>query len=269
MKDVYRSCHTKPLKSVLTNNAEKVKKSVTHSSVGDHVDFFDITCTLRKNIVEWLNAREDMRLRMLKEHTDYEIQVTPSETQTGGYTVAVMCQMCDEKKHLSTDKKGCIKLSNWYRHVKTCINKKRTTPNNKLAHYFPQKSKMSMPPLKNSPLTSVPGDISKMTSNEITTGIADEVLTVAKDEASIPAITFEISSDNSGVPDPTSVITSSQPDKPTASSTLAIADEMLTIANTSVLEDGSSSVLSSANTADEVKHEENQVFWVAPPITKQ
>ena len=94
-------------------------------------------------------------------------------------------------------------------------------------------------------------------------GVADEMLTVVTDEA---ALTVEVSTESSGVPDHTSC----QPDKTTAS-TSAIADERHIIASTSVLRDGSSCDLPSVTTADECEtehkgKESNQVFHVAPPI---
>ena len=82
----------KPLKSILSSNTEKVKKNPINTSVECRVDYYKITCTLRKNIAEWISSpKTDIRLRKLKENKDYEIQVKLSES--GGYTAAIMCQM--------------------------------------------------------------------------------------------------------------------------------------------------------------------------------
>jgi len=120
------------LNSILTN------KNDLNTSAGNHVDVFEITCTLRKKIFKWQNSHTDTSLRMLKENTDYNIEVKPRRTQVGGCTAAVMCQICNERKHLGIDNKGCIKLSNWYRHVEKCINQNRKngTPTTQIDRFF-------------------------------------------------------------------------------------------------------------------------------------
>ena len=63
---------------------------------------------------------------MLEEKRDYEIKVEPSETQGGGYRAAIIsCQMCSKTVRLGADKRGWVKLSNWYRHVGECIDRKK------------------------------------------------------------------------------------------------------------------------------------------------
>jgi len=132
---------------------------------------------------------------MLKENTDYNIEVKPSETQVGGCTAAVMCQICNERKHLGIDNKGCIKLSNWYCHVEKCINqnRKKGTPTTQIDHFFSScKTKTSATQLEHSfcASTVTHDDISVMTptlEDETTTsasGMADEVPAVKTDEAS-------------------------------------------------------------------------------------
>ena len=155
--------------------------------------------------------------------------------------------------------------------MKTCINRKKEITANPLDQYF-SKSKSSAPQLKHSQSAStavVPDDTSVIIPAETTTStssVADEMLTVVTDKA---ALTVEVSTESSGVPDHTSC----QPDN-TTTSTSAIADERHIIARSSVLGDGSSCDLPSVTTGgeceaeDEVK-ESNQVFRVAPPIMEK
>ena len=91
---------------------------------------------LRKKIVEWQNSRTNIRLRMLQEKRDYEIKVEPSETQGGGYRAAILCQMCSKTVRLGVDKRGWVKLYNWYRHTGECIDRKKSIPTTKINHYF-------------------------------------------------------------------------------------------------------------------------------------
>ena len=51
-----------------------------------------------------------------------ELNVELSETQGGGYRAAILCQMCSKTVCLGVDKRGWVKLSNWYRHVGECID---------------------------------------------------------------------------------------------------------------------------------------------------
>ena len=62
---------------------------------------------------------------MLQEKRDYEIQMEPSDTQGGGYRAAISCQMSSKTVRLGVDKRGWVKLSNWYRHVGECIDRKK------------------------------------------------------------------------------------------------------------------------------------------------
>jgi len=94
--------------------------------------------------------------------------------------------------------------------------------------------------------------------------MADEVQTVPAvkiDEASTSLLAVQISRD---IPDLQSVPTESQPEKVTSSGS-TLADEL--VASISALDAGSTSEPSS--TPDEIHAEENnQVFWLAPPIVK-
>ena len=247
VKDVHRSVHTKPLSTVLTSKPGKVKKSAINSTA-ENVDFFDITGTLRKKIVEWQNSRTDIRLRSLKEKTDYKIEVKSSEKEDGGYVAAIFCEICGEKKLLGVDSRGCIKLSNWYRHIGKCIDRKTSTPTPKIDCYLSSCSTKSSTAKSSTASIVIPEDTSALTPT-----LENETIVVTdKESTSIPL--------TRGTPDKVSTLIESEPEKAPAGSS-ATANELLAAVSNSVL-DSSTSILSASTSG------EAQVFWQAPPIVE-
>ena len=119
---------TKPTKSrVLKTKARKpicVSDGLESESI--EANLADATCKLRKQIVKWQDAQNDICLRQLKEHREYKIELKQSTNQTDTITVTIKCTMCDKNIHLGIDEKNGIKLSNWIRHVKQCVQQKKS-----------------------------------------------------------------------------------------------------------------------------------------------
>ena len=106
---------TKPTKSrVLKTKARKSTICVSDGLESESIEanLADATCKLRKQIVKWQDAQNDICLRQLKEHREYKIEFKQSTNQTDTITVTIKCTMCDKNIHLGIDKKK------WYQTIK-------------------------------------------------------------------------------------------------------------------------------------------------------
>ena len=102
------------------------RKSICVSDgLDSEADLADATSKVRKKIVKWQNSQNDVHLRQLKEHKEYKIELKHSLSEADVITETIKCTMCDANIHLGADQKNGIKLSNWIRHVKICVNQKR------------------------------------------------------------------------------------------------------------------------------------------------
>ena len=75
-------------------------------------------------------------LRQLQEHDQFEIHVCQSTKSGIPFMASIICTMCDKHVHISTGEKSDIMISNWTRHVKTCITKRKPTKQFSIASYF-------------------------------------------------------------------------------------------------------------------------------------
>jgi len=102
--------------------SKPTKKTIAYNVEG--LDLADIYSNIHIQIVKWLQLRTETKLRQLVEHEHYEVVVQRSSGQRG-FFAAVTCKLCDTDKKITLQvDKNTIKLSNWYKHVKACINKK-------------------------------------------------------------------------------------------------------------------------------------------------
>ena len=116
---------TKAVKSHASKTT-KVRKPICVSDGLDSEAYLaDATSKVRKQIVKWQNVQNNVHLRQLKEHREYEIELKQSTSQADTITGTIICTMCDANIHLGVDQKNNIKLLNWIRHVKICIQQKR------------------------------------------------------------------------------------------------------------------------------------------------
>jgi len=150
--------------------------------------------------------------------------------------------MCNKRQVLGADADGEIKASNWYRHVGACIKKRESgPPPTPLTHFFSQKSNFLAPQLKHAPPASTSAVDEQDSPASMTT--PNDTLLVTGDIQSASVLaddpTFSASAENDAF----------------------VTDETF----------GDTSVLPSAVINDEAAHKanDNQVFRVAPPITKQ
>ena len=136
--------------------APAVKRSSSNSSSNSNTEIVDAaedldltgaTSKLRHQIVNWQRTQNNIQLRQLKEHKDYEVVIESSSKQGVSCSAVMMCKMCDTRIHLNVDQSNIFKLSNWIRHVKLCVQGKRTKSkqNNQIAltNYFSPSSSSS------------------------------------------------------------------------------------------------------------------------------
>ena len=138
----------KSVKNVLSHtnkqvksHASKVIKARKPICVSDGLDseanLADATYKVRKQIVKWQNAQNNVHLRQLKEHKEYKVELKQSTSEIDAITGTIKCTMCDTNIHLGVDQKNNVKLSNWIRHVKICIKQKKVQGKQQLmTNYF-------------------------------------------------------------------------------------------------------------------------------------
>ena len=88
-------------------------------------DIADATTKIQKQVIKWQHGQNDVRLRQLKEHKDYEVQIEQSVHPNDTFTAAILCTMCNKKIRLGINQNIRVKLSNWIRHIKACVQEKK------------------------------------------------------------------------------------------------------------------------------------------------
>lgn len=64
----------------------------------DHdVDLANTTSKIRKKIVTWHHAQNNIHLKQLKEHKQYKVIAEPSTNPSSNFCAAILCTMCDKK----------------------------------------------------------------------------------------------------------------------------------------------------------------------------
>lgn len=128
---------TKPVKSHASKTTKARKPICVSDGLDSEVHLADATYKVRKQIIKWQNAQNNVHLRQLKEHREYKIELKQSTSEVDAITGTIKCTMCDANIHLGVDQKNNIKLSNWIRHVKICIKQKRVQGKQQLmTNYF-------------------------------------------------------------------------------------------------------------------------------------
>ena len=177
--------------------AQKVKDDLKKHDY-DMEDLADTTTKVRKQIVKWQHGQNNVRLSRLKEHKDYEIEIKRSVHPDDTFTAAVFCIKCNKKIHLGVNQNGVVKLSNWIRHIKPCVQEKRPKKESQLelTKYFGNSSssvsspdmstpisEISTPDAQTSDLTDFPSDKSAMAMPESNSSDSDPS---AKSATSMP-----------------------------------------------------------------------------------
>lgn len=129
--------HTKP-SSKLSASKAKVRKPISVSDgLDSEADLADTTSRVRKQIVKWQSAQNDIHLRQLKEHKHYRIELKQNTCRADAITGTIKCMMCELNIHLGVDQRSGIKLSNWIRHIKICIKQRRSQgKQQRVTNYF-------------------------------------------------------------------------------------------------------------------------------------
>ena len=104
---------------------QKGKGSLTKHVDNDMEDIADATTKIQKQVIKWQHGQNDVRLRQLKEHKDYEVQIEQSVHPNDTFTAAILCTMCNKKIRLGINQNIRVKLSNWIRHIKACVQEKK------------------------------------------------------------------------------------------------------------------------------------------------
>ena len=113
------------MKSRVSKNS-KVKASTSDNACYDNdaEDLASATFKVRKQIVKWLSNQSNIRLRQLREYKEYEVKLKQNANGSGSLVGAILCIICNTKVHVGVDQKNNVKLSNWIRHVKQCVQEK-------------------------------------------------------------------------------------------------------------------------------------------------
>lgn len=135
----------------------KEKESLMKHVNCDMEDLADVTGKVRKQIIKWQGGQNDVRLRQLKEYKDYEVQINQSVHPDGTFTAAIFCSLCNKKVHLGINLNSSVKLSNWIRHIKACVQEKRQKKESQLAltKYFGSCSSSVLSPDISTPALSM------------------------------------------------------------------------------------------------------------------
>ena len=89
---------------------------------------------IRRQVVKWQRHHKSQKVRDLKEHVHYEIQVKPADEVHN--SVSLECKVCGKSYLLGWSKQNKPIISNWTRHVVTCLDSKRTSKSKKLQTYL-------------------------------------------------------------------------------------------------------------------------------------
>ena len=132
----------------------KARKPICVSDrIDSEADLADATFKVRKQIFKWQNVQNNVHLRQLKKHREYEIELKQSTSQADTITGTITSAQCVmptfiwNSKYI--DQKNNIKLSNWIHYVKICIQQKKVRGMQQLmTNYFsPNTSDISSLPL--------------------------------------------------------------------------------------------------------------------------
>ena len=85
----------------------------------DAEDLASATSKVRNQVVKWLSNQSNIQLRQLREYKEYEVKLQLNAS--GSLVGVILCIMCNTK---AVDQKNNVKLSNWIRHVKLCVQEK-------------------------------------------------------------------------------------------------------------------------------------------------
>ena len=89
-------------------------------------DLADIASKIRMQIAKWQRMQPEDQVKQLKEHEQFELRVSRSENPEIPADVCITCMMCDKHLPLSKGSKyASFSISNWTRHVKVCVLKKK------------------------------------------------------------------------------------------------------------------------------------------------
>ena len=89
----------------------------------DVEDLASATSKVHNQIVKWLSNQSNICLRQLREYKENEVKLQ-LKNASGSLVGVILCVMPNTKVHLAVDQKNNVKLSNWIRHVKLCVQEK-------------------------------------------------------------------------------------------------------------------------------------------------
>ena len=111
----------KPRKRLVKTRLSKCKHSGDSSTSGTDSSLPNektAVALIRQQLAKWQRSQSDVRLQQLKEHKDFEVNFTITESDT--VSTYIKCSSCSRKLALGC-KEGTIFLSNWTRHIIKCV----------------------------------------------------------------------------------------------------------------------------------------------------
>ena len=111
---------------------------------------------IRRQVAKWQQSQKDVKLRTLKEHEQYEVQVE-AKGGNGHVAPSIQCKLCHKSYSLGL-KEGRPMISNWTKHVAKCVlaQQKKARAGRRIHQYFPAPVPQSSPPSNSATPASTP-----------------------------------------------------------------------------------------------------------------
>ena len=103
------------------------------TSEGALINLHSVASNIRKQIVSWQRRHKNKSVKALKEHDEFEIQV---ERDGSGYKAEIVCKVCTKPPVTLGQKNNKPLISNWSRHVITCMQAVHVSNKGKLDAFF-------------------------------------------------------------------------------------------------------------------------------------
>ena len=96
-----------------------------------------VMSNIRQQVVKWQRHHKSLKVRDLKEHIHYEVKVMVADEAHS--SASIQCKLCGKRYSLGQGKSNKPIISNWTRHVVTCLDSKCHSKGNagsRLETYF-------------------------------------------------------------------------------------------------------------------------------------
>ena len=134
-------CKNPKRRKVVQNIPKEMIIGASDSSSSESVDNVAVSQVgilgdIRRQVTKWQQSQKHAKLRQLKEHGEYEVQVK-AKVESGNLMASIVCKLCGKRYSLG-QKEGKPMISNWTKHITKCVMtpKRRAKVTGKLHQYF-------------------------------------------------------------------------------------------------------------------------------------